>query len=327
VLTPTVAVLRGTGDGHFEPYVLPDSAGMWLKPYYEGVGFTPLPADVSPPFTLETVAAVERSQIVTQLLPVSLDSHAAMDLLILSPHPSCDCDANASLWAGNYSGGVGYFDGPIGDWHPLGWDPAYATMADMGPAADGLDDLIVTHSADQNIAVLHRTPNQPTFDEPTYYATPAEPRGIAGADMDGDGLPDLVIVVKDNVVIAWGKADDEPGPGGFHQMAFVRPVGGPDGSYPGSDPQVVLTDDFNYDGSLDLIVSNRSSDTLSLFFGSGDRLFPGQIEAPTGRGPQKLIRARFNGDSCTDYAVLNPSGMTVTLFLSNPADCPVGGGQ
>src|SRR5262249_26295033 len=49
---------------------------------------------------------------------------------------------------------------------------------------------------------------------------------------------------------------------------------------PGDAPIVVVTDDFNEDGHLDLVTGNGDDDTFSLFLGLGDGTFQRAVAIP-----------------------------------------------
>jgi hypothetical protein len=120
------------------------------------------------------------------------------------------------------------------------------------------------------------------------------PYGMAVADLNADGKPDLVIANggSNNVSVLLGNGD------GTLQPAVSYTVG--------SNPSSVQIGDFNGDGKLDLIVSNEASSTLSVLLGNGDGTFQAQIVTNllTGQYPSALASGDFNGDKRLDVAVL-----------------------
>ena len=53
----------------------------------------------------------------------------------------------------------------------------------------------------------------------------------------------------------------------------------------GAEPSFMITEDFNLDGELDLVVTNSGDNTLSYFKGRGDGTFKNQIIMKTGADP------------------------------------------
>src|SRR5262245_41571203 len=80
-------------------------------------------------------------------------------------------------------------------------------------------------------------------------------------------------------------------------------------NYPvGTDPQDIVTADFNGDGKLDLATVNTGSNNVSVLLGNGLGGFGGAqhfaaADSPYARNPSSLAVADFNGDTHLDLAV------------------------
>ena len=73
---------------------------------------------------------------------------------------------------------------------------------------------------------------------------------------------------------------------------------------PGGDStSVVASGDFNGDGNADVVVSNLSSNTISVLLGNGDGTFQPAVSYPVGFEPAEIAVADFNGDGYLDLAV------------------------
>src|SRR5262249_9690563 len=63
----------------------------------------------------------------------------------------------------------------------------------------------------------------------------------------------------------------------------------------GSFPQAVAVGHFNADTTLDLVVANYSSSTISVLLGNSDGTFQAAQSYPTGSGPRSVAVGDFDG--------------------------------
>jgi hypothetical protein len=130
---------------------------------------------------------------------------------------------------------------------------------------------------------------------------------VAVADFDGDGKLDLAVCnnASNNVTIFLGD-----GTGNF-TTASGSPIA------VGTNPQAIVTGDFNNDGKLDLAIANSGDNTVTLLLGNGDGTFKEASNSPysVGKGPTAMTAADFNGDGKLDLAVANLTDGTVSILL------------
>jgi uncharacterized protein (TIGR03437 family) len=149
------------------------------------------------------------------------------------------------------------------------------------------------------------------------------PSFVGIAELNGDGLPDLVVANKKDstVTLLFGNAT-----GGFTapgETISVPPQGvpqplGPPAAYPVS----VAIADFNMDGKMDLAIANEGTDNVTILLGDGLGNFAaveGSSPIPVGSRPFFVTAGNFNGDTTPDLAVANEGDNTVTVLLGNGA--------
>ncbi len=177
--------------------------------------------------------------------------------------------------------------------YPVGFAPNGIAVADFN--GDGIADLAIVNR-DGTVSVLLGTGcpnNMDCFQAQQTYAVGRTSFGVAVADFNGDGIPDLAVTnAADNTVsVLLGNGD-----GTFQaQRTYAT----------GLFPRLITSGDFNRDGIVDLAVTNENDDTVSVLLGNGDGTFKAQVSYPVGSGPQGIAIADFNGDGFADLAVSN----------------------
>ena len=80
-------------------------------------------------------------------------------------------------------------------------------------------------------------------------------------------------------------------------------------------PQAVTIGDWNRDGKLDLAVTNRGSNDVSILLGNGSGGFTAAAGSPVGVAgvPMAIVKADFNGDGKLDLATFGGDFLTVLL--------------
>jgi hypothetical protein len=159
-----------------------------------------------------------------------------------------------------------------------------------------------------------------TFENAPAFAAGMQPSSVAVGDLNGDGIPDLVVAhfVTNDVL---GQISVLLGDG---HGTFKAAVNYDDFGY---FPSAVAIGDFNGDGAPDLVVADYGLGTVddgnvSIFVGNGDGTFQAAVAYAAGTHPESVAVGDFNGDGRVDLAVadsgyVDGSGSGVSVLLGN----------
>ena len=149
------------------------------------------------------------------------------------------------------------------------------------------------------------------------------PQGVASADFNHDGYPDMVVANKTDTSLGTTGTISvflSNGSGGFASPTKYPTCGG---------PTAVLAADLDLTGLPDIVVTcnTPTSNVIQVFLNLGSGNFDPtegngttNIVLGTGKGPVALTSGDFNNDGHPDLAVADSLDGTITLFLSNPAN-------
>ncbi|MYA41187.1 MAG: VCBS repeat-containing protein [Gemmatimonadetes bacterium] len=168
---------------------------------------------------------------------------------------------------------------------------------------DGRLDLVA--SGGQSVFVLTGR-GDGRFDVTWSGGAGANPVDLAAADLDGDGLADLAVSnhETDYVTLLFGAAG-----GAFERRdhSRFRVDGSP-------HPHAVRLHDIDSDGHADLLVDDRSPESIRLFRGRGDGTFSGATSVDVGGDPYRgMSLADVTGDGLADLITPNPDHVAVLV--------------
>jgi Flp pilus assembly secretin CpaC len=254
--------------------------------------------------TFQTPVAYPTGASPVALVAQDLDGDGEPDLAVVNQGDGTTA-STVSVLLGNKTNGVqdGTFAAKTD--YPVGISPSAITTAVFNTG--GFTDLAVANKGSNNVSILlglgtNGTQNG-TFNPQTTFATGNGPAGIATADFNDDGKPDLAVTneTDSTVSILLGNGD-----GTFlTQTAYTTgsaPVGIVAAGFTGTNP--------------DLAVADETADDVDILVGNGDGTFTAPIPLPVGNSPVALAAADLTGSGSIDLATVNNASNTVSVTLN-----------
>ena len=189
--------------------------------------------------------------------------------------------------------------------YPVGISPSAITTAVFNTG--GFTGLAVTNKGSNTVSILlglgtNGTQNG-TFGAQTTFATGNGPAGIAAADFNSDGNPDLAVTNQTDgtVSILLGN-----GNGTFLSQTAYTTGAGPVGIVAAAFASI----------NPDLAVADESGNNVDILISNGDGTFTAPIPLPTGNSPISVAAADLNGDGFLDLVDANNASNTVSVTLN-----------
>ena len=262
--------------------------------------------------------------------------------------------ANVSL-AGRSGGRVVFFDGlvPIGTATIDADGNASLELRTLSPGPHTLKAIVWGTGGSIGEPVRVRIPvsTAGTFRAPDFYISGTPPAVAVSGDVDGDGVPDLILAGPEAISILRGAPGGRfaapalsagtPEPAGMVlgdfngdgrmdvAIADVRSgvgilLGQVDGTLSaprffaaGKRPSDLSIADFNGDGIPDLAVVNQDSNDISILIGAGDGSFTRSSTVSVGLWPRAILAADLNGDGIADLATANFGSNDISVLIGD----------
>lgn len=283
-----ISFLRGHGDGRFAAAVHIGIGGAWESPYAVALG----DANGDGKLDIATANTNLSNESVSFLAGDGQGGFApaivlplAADGMLRDPHAIAIADVTGDgkpdlITANTVYGDLSIFAGDGAG----GFAAATHRATDIGPVGievrdvtgDGIVDLVTLNTTAQSVSVLVGDGSGGYAPPVNYPIFPAQglddykpwPWGMAIADVDGDGTPDIVTANTQNDTITVLLND---GSGGFGTYAWFAT---------GALPGAVAIADVDGDGRPDAVTANRENGNVSVLFNrGGDRIFANGFES------------------------------------------------
>ena len=195
--------------------------------------------------------------------------------------------------------------------YSTGADPVAVTLADL--TGNGKLDIVTANESSGTVTTILGN-GDGTFKSPQTFPDNdgSLPVDIGVADVNGDGIPDLLTSNAsggsgNTVNILQGNGD-----GTFKQVGSMTV---------GNDPTSLVVTDINGDARPDVITSNFGSNNVSIVLnnssGNFSHFFSDPTAAAVGNAPFFVTSADLNGDGSPDLITADFSGNSVDVLLGN----------
>ncbi len=207
----------------------------------------------------------------------------------------------AAVYLGNAASPGSYQQGAT--YPSTGTDPSGIAVLNLSTTSGAGTDLVVSNFGSGTASVfLHDAANPGKYLAATSLTTGGQPNQVISADINGDGVPDLVFADLSTSGTAVVVLQDAAHPG-----QFLAPLNLATGGFTPS----VAAADLNGDGLVDVVAadfdSNGNNGQVTVFFQNpaSPGTFQQPVTFPAGAQPQAVRVADVNGDGLPDLVVAN----------------------
>ncbi|MBS0623152.1 MAG: VCBS repeat-containing protein [Verrucomicrobia bacterium] len=145
-----------------------------------------------------------------------------------------------------------------------------------------------------------------TFQNPINYAAVSQPQNMASADLDGNGIDDIVVTSanSNSIGFLYGNLN-----GQFNRPIKLYDIGSLSGG--------VAIGRYNQDTPPDIVVSRPTFNDLAVILNHNYTSFDAPVLYPVGRSPFTIVTGNFSATQSSGIAVANINSGSVSVLAAN----------
>ena len=180
------------------------------------------------------------------------------------------------------------------------YNPSSLALADLDN--NNTLDIVIASKINQTVTILSNDGKAKFVSN--SISLDKSPLAITGADLDKDGLVELITSNQDNTISILTNKNNS-----YVTSNMALPKGA-------VNPNSVITADLDKDGDLEIITTNQASNNISVFVNNNNVFSPVNLALNQSLSPTTTIASDLDGNGTLDLATSNQDSNNLTLMLA-----------